>query len=176
MPSPTIFDVRARLVTVFSAAVAAAADEAVAAAEVVEGNRVRGTTPELFLLVGAVGGIGEDLSVLSDDRWGRLVSTPDPMSPAWRIQQGEIDCAAVAWAGDPKQLPLLRSRASAVVDACEAALIANPRLATAEDPALLDGENFAELTSAEVRDPHTTKGPYAEVTFTVSYRARAVFS
>lgn len=170
MTAPTLWDVRTRLWEVFRDAVAADGGPA-RTAQVVEGNRVRGDTPELFLLVGAVAGIGADLVVLADDRWGRLVSAPDPMSAGWRIDEGEVDCVAVAWSGSPDDLPRLRSEASSIVRVCEAALVANPRLS-----GLLDGENFAQVTGSEFRDPHTNKGPYAEVTFTVSYRARVVFS
>lgn len=170
MTAPTLWDVRSRLWEIFHAAAAASTGPA-RAAQVIEGNRVRGDTPELFLLVGAVAGIGADLAVLADDRWGRVVSVPDPMSADWRIDEGEIDCVAVAWAGSANDLPRLRTNASDVVRTCEAALVTNPRLS-----GLLDGENFAQVAGMEFRDPLTNKGPYAEVTFTVSYRARVVFS
>lgn len=170
MTAPTLWDVRTRLWEVFRDAAAADGGPA-RTAQVLEGSRVRGDTPELFLLVGAVAGIGADLAVLADDRWGRVVSAPDPMSAGWRIDEGEIDCVAVAWSGSADSLPQLRANASSLVRVCEAALVSNPRLG-----GLLDGENFAQVVGSEFRDPLTNKGPYAEVTFTVGYRARVVFS
>lgn len=166
---PTLWDVRSKLYELFRDAVAAAPEIRGRRPVVFEGTRSREATPELFLLVGA-GTTLDDQLATGNDPWGRLVGSSDPMSPSWRIKEGEIDCAAVAWSGSPDDRPSLREDVSALVAVCEQALVGDPRLG-----GLLEGENFAELTVEEFRDPHTDKGPFAEVVFTVSYRQRAVF-
>lgn len=138
-------------------------------AQVFEGTRTRGTTPDLFLLVGSPSALDDELTI-ANDPWGRLESTPDPMSVQWRINEGEIDCAAVAWSGSPGDRPSLRADVSAVVGTCERALVNDPRIG-----GRLDGENMAQIIGQEFRDPLTSKGPFAEVVFTVGYRQRAVF-
>lgn len=169
MPLPaTLWDVRAALYELFRDALAASEIRG-RRATVYEGTRSKGPTPNLFLLVGASSTLDDELTT-ANDVWGRLTSSADPMSADWRIEEGEIDCAAVAWSGSVDDRPALRADVAAVVATCEQALVADPRLG-----GLLTGENTAQMLGQEFRDPITELGPFAEVVFTIGYRQRAVF-
>lgn len=169
MPPPaTLWAVRTRLTEIFRDAIAASTTRG-RHARVYEGTRDVGGTPDLFLLVGAPSALDDELTV-DVPPWGRLTSGPDPMGPgSWRLEEGEIDCAAVAWTGSADGRPELRLDVADVVATCEAALVADPMLG-----GLLEGEHRAQLAGQEYRDPLTADGPFAEVVFTVVYTQRVV--
>lgn len=126
---------------------------------VYDGPRVRTETPKQFVVVGANTGGGEDIGPAM-----RSVQTPSPHDGTWRHEEGEVDCVAVAWAGD-SDLAALRTAARALVDACETAVNADRSLGGLLQPT----NNFAEVTALEIREAQTDKGAFVEAVFTVSY-------
>jgi len=144
-----LWDVRAALVALFAAVPAPTV--------VYDGPRVRGNTPGQFLQVG-VNGLDEDTAGM------RAAQAPSPMSGDWRDESGEVDCTIVAWTGDT-DMTAIRTAAESIVASCEALVNADRSLGGLLTPA----NNLAELTALDVREQRTDKGPFVEVTFTVSY-------
>lgn len=120
------------------------------------GPRNRSNTPKKYLLVG-VDGIDELEAGM------RSTQSPSSLSGPWRDETGEVDCTAIAWTGGD-DLEQIRADVDAIVAACEAALNADPTLG-----GLLSLTGFAEVTSLDVRETRTSKGPYVEAVFTTSY-------
>lgn len=136
---------------------------------VLDGPPPRTELPKRFVLVGAATAVDDPAT--ADDSWGRLTSEPDPAWPGWRLELGEIDCVAVAWSGSTRDQAEVRTVVSDMVQTCQKAVIDDRKLG-----GLLTGEFEAMVSRLSVRDPHTDRGPFAEVQFTVEYGQRAVFS
>lgn len=148
MPS-ALRDVRAYLATLY--------DEANPDVPVYEGPRNRQPAPKCYLLVG-VNGIDE---LEAGMRSAQVVS---PLSgDGWREEAGEVDSTAVAWTGG-EDMTQIRDDVETLVAACEAAVNADRTLG-----GLLRLTGFAEVTSLDVRESRTDKGPFVEAVFTTSY-------
>lgn len=153
-----LWAVRTALVTVFGTAVdpTAVHDGPLARAD---------NAPKSFLLVGTDGGgdgTGDDLAD------GAVVNQkPSLMANGWREEDGTIECAAWAWSGGTDFVPL-RAALAEMVDACEAALLADPTLG-----GILAPQGYrAEFTGPfRTREVQTAKGAVARSAFIVAYRA-----
>lgn len=149
-----LWAVRSALKELYIPALGSAVDE------VFEGPRPKGTAPKKFLIVGA-------RSSLVDESGPASRSAQQPAATgdgSWREEAGEIDCVAAAWSG-VEDLEPLRDAVIAIVDICEIALKAHPQL----DGLLVPADYQAEPTAFEITEARTTKGPYVEAMFTVSY-------
>ena len=127
-------------------------------ADVYDGPRKRTGNPTQYLIVG-VNGLDESGPAV------RSTQGPSTMSGDWRDEAGEIDCTLVTWTGDPDGLDTIRATSDTTIGLCEAAVNADRRLGGLLQPA----NNFAHLTALDLREAQTSKGPFVEAVFTISY-------
>lgn len=154
--STKLWAVRTGLVTVFTAAMPTDV-------QVFDGPMTYTTPPKRFLLVGTDG--GEDGGGATDDGSTIRQELSDLGPGIWRSEAGEIVCAAWAWSGDTKFVPL-RTAIAEITDACETAL-ADRTLA-----GILPHPSFGvEFGAVRFREEQTPNGAVARAVFTVSYSA-----
>lgn len=141
--------------------------ETLVGTQVYDGPRTAGDVPKKFVVVGAdsddpfsaPGELEPDdtLTATATQEW----STMGP--GAWRTEKGSVLCTAVAWSGDSKFGPL-RAQVEELVDAIEAALLADRQLGGAIGTGV-------ELAEVRVWERRTKKGAAVGAVLAVAYES-----
>lgn len=150
---------QAALVAMFTAPAAAAG------ATLYDGPRSRGTTPKLFVVVGAdsddpfvqADDVEDTLAAVARQQW----SSEGPGT--WRDESGSVLCTVVAWDGGTALAPL-RAQVESLTDALEAALIVNRQAAGAIGAGL-------ELAELRVWERRSTQGSAVGAVLDISYQS-----
>lgn len=85
----------------------------------------------------------------------------------WTDHAGEVTCSVWSVSGDT-DMAATRAAAQNLLDACRAAIAANPTLG-----GLLEVGGLAQVTRAELQQIQTGDGALARITFTVAYATTA---
>jgi hypothetical protein len=137
---------------------------AAAPTKVYDGPRARGaSTPKKYVLVGAsvANPAAEDIIAAG----GSASQDWTTFGPNERQEAGTIPCTVIAWHGST-EFQALRDAVQEILDACEAALIADPSLG-----GVLDDLHSADLIDVSVSESQTKAGAAVAAVFTVAYGA-----